>query len=130
MIDTSFCETTDYDTDFIVTDNLETDYVESDIEGVKEFVSESFREIAIESARENAMENKSQPHVNPSFDLPMSQIPDSLEEYPEDDFITQQINGMYSELTYVVGKRYMVTWLYIGWYTVKLNYKPTSGTER
>ena len=35
MIDTSFCETTDYDTDFIATDNLETDYLESDIEGVR-----------------------------------------------------------------------------------------------
>ena len=86
MIDTSFCETTDYDTDFIATDNLETDYLESDIEGV--------REPMIESSRQNKnlqIDERRSPRED--FDLPMSQIPDSMEDYPEDDFITQQING-------------------------------------
>ena len=89
MIDTSFCETTDYDTDFIATDNLETDYLESDIEGVREPMIESSRQqknLQIDDRRSPREDGQ-------DFDLPMSQIPDSMDDYPEDDFITQQING-------------------------------------
>lgn len=89
MVDTSFCETTDYDTDFIATDNLETDYVESDIEGIREPIIESSRQ-------KNSLQTDGRTNSRDDcqdFDLPMSQIPDSMEDYPEDDFITQQING-------------------------------------
>ena len=89
MVDTSFCETTDYDTDFIATDNLETDYLESDIEGIREPVIESSRQNN-GHLNDNGTTHQEDGH---GFDLPMSQIPDSMDDYPEDDFITQQING-------------------------------------
>ena len=63
--------------------------IESDIEGIREPIIESSRQ---NNGHPNGNETtlKEDGH---DFDLPMSQIPNSMDDYPEDDFITQQIIG-------------------------------------